>query len=59
MPIRDGEEEPGLAATRQILTSRNIRPSLVVDYLYGGLNYQIEHHLFPAMPSVNLRRAGR
>jgi fatty acid desaturase len=25
--------------------------------LLGGLNYQIEHHLFPSMPSANLRRA--
>jgi fatty acid desaturase len=23
----------------------------------GGLNYQIEHHLFPSMPSPTLRRA--
>jgi fatty acid desaturase len=23
----------------------------------GGLNYQIEHHLFPSMPRANLRRA--
>jgi fatty acid desaturase len=23
----------------------------------GGLNYQIEHHLFPSMPSAHLRRA--
>jgi fatty acid desaturase len=23
----------------------------------GGLNYQIEHHLFPSMPRPNLRRA--
>jgi fatty acid desaturase len=23
----------------------------------GGLNYQIEHHLFPNMPRPNLRRA--
>jgi fatty acid desaturase len=22
----------------------------------GGLNYQIEHHLFPAMPTPNLRK---
>ena len=26
----------------------------LVDYLYGGLNYQIEHHLFPNMPRNNL-----
>ena len=25
----------------------------------GGLNYQIEHHLFPSMPRPNLRRAQR
>jgi fatty acid desaturase len=42
---------------RQVLTSRNIRGGPVVDYLLGGLNYQVEHHLFPSMPSRNLRRA--
>jgi fatty acid desaturase len=42
---------------RQVLTSRNVRGGLVVDVLLGGLNYQIEHHLFPSMPSVALRRA--
>lgn len=41
---------------RQVLTSRNIRSSYFTDMVYGGLNYQIEHHLFPAMPRVNLRR---
>jgi fatty acid desaturase len=28
-----------------------------VDGVFGGLNYQIEHHLFPHMPRPNLRRA--
>jgi fatty acid desaturase len=42
---------------RQVLTSRNVRGSRFVDYLLGGLNYQIEHHLFPNMPRPNLRRA--
>jgi fatty acid desaturase len=23
----------------------------------GGLNYQVEHHLFPSMPRPNLKRA--
>jgi fatty acid desaturase len=41
----------------QVLTSRNVRGSRVVDFLLGGLNYQIEHHLFPNMPRPNLRRA--
>src|SRR5262249_9140462 len=42
---------------RQLLTTRNVRPGVVVDLLFGGLNYQIEHHLFPAMPRPHLRRA--
>jgi fatty acid desaturase len=41
----------------QILTSRNVRGSRFVDALLGGLNYQIEHHLFPSMPRPNLRHA--
>jgi fatty acid desaturase len=42
---------------RQVLTSRNVAGSRLVDFLLGGLNYQIEHHLFPTMPRPNLRRA--
>ncbi|SDL75500.1 fatty acid desaturase family protein [Streptomyces wuyuanensis] len=55
MPVRDSGEEPGWLA-RQVLTSRNIRSSRPHDFFYGGLNYQIEHHLFPTMPRPNLRR---
>jgi fatty acid desaturase len=40
---------------RQVLTSRNVRGGPVTDWLLGGLNYQIEHHLFPGMPRPNLR----
>lgn len=43
--------------SRQVLTSRNIRGGHWVDLLMGGLNLQIEHHLFPSMPSSSLRRA--
>jgi fatty acid desaturase len=42
---------------RQVLTSRNVTGSRPVDFLLGGLNYQIEHHLFPNMPRPNLRHA--
>jgi fatty acid desaturase len=28
-----------------------------VDLALGGLNYQIEHHLFPSMPRPTLRLA--
>jgi fatty acid desaturase len=42
---------------RQVLTSRNVRGGRVLDVVLGGLNYQIEHHLFPSMPTPHLRRA--
>ncbi|WP_414938208.1 fatty acid desaturase family protein [Amycolatopsis sp. cmx-11-51] len=42
---------------KQVLTSRNVRGGPWVDFALGGLNYQIEHHLFPSMPRGNLRRA--
>lgn len=42
---------------RQVLTSRNIRPSWPKDNLMGGLNYQVEHHLLPSIPRPSLARA--
>ena len=42
---------------RQVLTSRNVKSGLINDFLYGGLNYQIEHHLFPSMPRNRLKDA--
>jgi len=41
----------------QAATTRNVIPGPLTDYLYGGLNYQIEHHLFPGMPRINLGKA--
>jgi fatty acid desaturase len=43
--------------SRQVLTSRNIKGSWLKDNLMGGLNYQVEHHLFPSMARPYLRRA--
>jgi fatty acid desaturase len=42
---------------RQTLTSRNIYAHPITDFWYGGLNYQIEHHLFPSMPRNKLKQA--
>ena len=44
---------------RQVLGSRNILPGPIAEFMYGGLNYQIEHHLFPTMPRANLGAAHR
>jgi fatty acid desaturase len=41
---------------RQVITSRNIH-GLGMTTFMGGLNYQIEHHLFPNMARPYLKRA--
>jgi len=46
-------------AALHILTTRNMNPSPLVDWFWGGLNYQIEHHLFPTMPRPNLNRCSK
>jgi fatty acid desaturase len=56
MPILSADEEMDFLH-RQVLTSRNVTGGPVVDLALGGLNYQIEHHLFPSMPRPTLRRA--
>lgn len=43
--------------SKQVLTSRNIRGGWFMSILMGGLNFQIEHHLFPSMPRPHLIRA--
>jgi len=44
---------------RQVLTSRNVTGTRLTTLAMGGLNYQIEHHLFPSMPRSHLRNAQR
>jgi fatty acid desaturase len=53
--IEAGQEMDFLRS--QVLTARNVRSHPLTDLLYGSLNYQIEHHLFPTLPRCNLRRA--
>jgi fatty acid desaturase len=54
MPHPDGTED---FLRKQVLTSRNVNGGLLTDAAMGGLNYQIEHHLFPSMPTPNLKKA--
>jgi fatty acid desaturase len=42
---------------KQVRTSRNVSGGWWATVLMGGLNYQIEHHLFPSMPRPHLARA--
>jgi len=43
--------------SKQVLTSRNIRGGAGMNVFMGGLNHQVEHHLFPSMPRPHLARA--
>ena len=42
---------------RQVMTSRNVLGGRPASFAMGGLNYQIEHHLFPNMARPNLGKA--
>lgn len=56
MPMVNTEESWDFLR-QQVFTSRNVKGHPLVDFLFGGLNYQIEHHLFPKMPRNRLRCA--
>jgi len=58
MPIVPATARPDFLR-RQVLMSRNISGGALVGFFMGGLNHQIEHHLFPSMPRPSLRRARR
>lgn len=40
----------------QVITARNVRSNWFTDFWFGGLNFQIEHHLFPSIPRKNFRK---
>lgn len=42
---------------KQVLTARSVRSTPFIDFLYGGLNHQAAHHLFPSMPRNKLCNA--
>jgi fatty acid desaturase len=56
MPIVDPEQRLSFVR-RQVISSRNVAGGWFTNVLLGGLNFQIEHHLFPNMPRPNLSRA--
>jgi len=55
MPLLQGASAANFLR-EQVLTSRNIRRRPGIDYCTGGLSCQIEHHLFPTMPTNKLRQ---
>ncbi|WGW10930.1 acyl-CoA desaturase [Saxibacter everestensis] len=53
MPLLEARDNVNFLQ-RQVLTSRNIHSNWFNNWLMGGLNFQVEHHLFPSMPRPNL-----
>ena len=51
MPVLEKDTRMGFMR-QQITTSRNVKAHPITDFIYGGLNCQIEHHLFPNMPAT-------
>jgi len=52
-------DEPISFFMHEIGVTRNLGASRLHDFLFGGLNNHIEHHLFPSMPTARLRGARR
>lgn len=40
----------------QVTTTRNVTSNFFVDWFCGGLQYQVDHHLFPMVPRHNLKK---
>jgi len=60
METYDAETRPDFWKL-QVTTTRNITgghgiPQAFVDWFCGGLQYQVDHHLFPTIPRHNLKK---
>lgn len=51
----NGEEDEWFRM--QVATTLNIDCPVWLDWFHGGLQFQVEHHLWPRLPRHNLRRA--
>jgi len=60
MAVYDADKRPDFWKL-QVTTTRNITgghgfPQAFVDWFCGGLQYQVDHHLFPMIPRHNLKK---
>jgi fatty acid desaturase len=56
MPVTNGQNRDWL---HQIETTRNLELPRVVSPFFIGLDYQVEHHLFPKIPHASLPKAAK
>eukprot|EP01084_Bolivina_argentea_P263473 445952_1 len=54
-PIFDDIDENNFVV-HQLRSSMAIKSTKYTHWFYGGLQFQVEHHLFPMMPRPNLRK---
>lgn len=57
LPVREAAQAAD--AEHMFAVTRNVRTGRLGDYLFAGLNYQIEHHLNPRMARYDLRAAAQ
>jgi fatty acid desaturase len=55
MAVYPAEERPDFWKL-QVTTTRNVTSNAFVDWFCGGLQYQVDHHLFPMIPRHNLKQ---
>lgn len=55
-PDKDGNMDKTWAAYQMHTTSNFARKSKAVNFLCGGLNFQIEHHLFPGVCHIHYEK---
>jgi len=54
LPVVQGQNKDWI---HQLETTRNLQLPRVISFFFIGLDYQVEHHLFPKIPHMNLPRA--
>lgn len=55
-PNKFSEDETDSWIVKQVVTGRNYESSWYFNWLHGGLEFQIEHHIFPRLPKYSLER---
>lgn len=58
MAVYPADERPDFWKL-QVSTTRNVKSTLFVDWFCGGLQYQVDHHLFPSLPRHNLGKVNQ
>ena len=57
LPVHGGEQRGGWR--QQLETTRNLAMPRWLSWFFVGLDFQVEHHLFPRIPHQNLERTSR